>query len=171
LHHSENWTVCIGRNDKDQEERALCLRRAFAKATLLTQTGSSGSAVLKAFGCFRGANDEEAMKIGLAEVRPMLRARSPSSRQRASTASSIRTALPSISDEQAGVWLQTRRRLMQYQRLHRLHQRLEFCGSPQEGQGLEAVAISIAASRTILDGEARCTWKDAVRIALTGAGR
>jgi NitT/TauT family transport system substrate-binding protein len=63
---------------KTKKKELCAFGRAFAKATLFADTNPEAAVRLywKAVpSARRGANDEEAMKIGLAEVRPMLRAR------------------------------------------------------------------------------------------------
>lgn len=63
---------------KTKKKELCAFGRAFAKATLFADTNPEAAVRLywKAVpSARRGASDEEAMKIGLAEVRPMLRAR------------------------------------------------------------------------------------------------
>lgn len=63
---------------KSKKKELCAFGRAFAKATLFADANPEAAVRLywKAVpSARRGANDEEAMKIGLAEVRPMLRAR------------------------------------------------------------------------------------------------
>jgi NitT/TauT family transport system substrate-binding protein len=63
---------------KSKKQELCAFGRAFAKATLFADANPEAAVRLywKAVpSARRGANDEEAMKIGLAEVKPMLRAR------------------------------------------------------------------------------------------------